>query len=197
MRVSHAEREQAVVLLKAAFVQGRLAKDEFELRVGWALASRTRAELAAVTADIPADLMGAQLPWPARERGGKKVAAPVLGAFAAWLSIVVAASFWAGESGPAQQSLGVAIVVILLYVSIVSFCVIASWLERRASRRTARGLLHGAGRASRCPVDGQRPVDIPFWAGSRSAPSTRRRGRTGRVHGSWHSIRMPAADLHV
>ena len=33
--------------LKAAFVAGMLAKDEFDLRVGQALASRTRAELAA------------------------------------------------------------------------------------------------------------------------------------------------------
>jgi hypothetical protein len=46
-------------LLKAAFVQGRLAQDEFAARVGQVLASRTYAELAAVTADIPAELVGA------------------------------------------------------------------------------------------------------------------------------------------
>jgi hypothetical protein len=146
LRASHAERERVIVLLKAAFVQGRLAKDEFELRVGWALAARTWAELAAVTADIPAGLMRAQLPRPARDRGSDKVAGPVLGAFAAWLSIVVAASFWAGENGPAQQSLGVVSVVVLLYASLVSFCLIAVWLERRASRRSARGLLPGGAR---------------------------------------------------
>jgi hypothetical protein len=57
-------------LLKAAFVEGRLAQDEFDTRVGQALASRTYAELAAVTADIPAELIGA-LPYrPAvRARG--------------------------------------------------------------------------------------------------------------------------------
>lgn len=34
LRASHADREQAIGVLKAAFVQGRLAKDEFDLRVG-------------------------------------------------------------------------------------------------------------------------------------------------------------------
>jgi len=56
LRASHADREQVIGTLTAAFVQGRLAKDEFELWVGQALASRTYAELAAVTADLPAGL---------------------------------------------------------------------------------------------------------------------------------------------
>lgn len=55
-RASDADREQAIEMLKAAFTQDRLAKDEFEVRVGQALASRTHAELAAVTAGIPAPL---------------------------------------------------------------------------------------------------------------------------------------------
>jgi putative transcriptional regulator len=54
LRASRADREQAIDVLKAAFMQERLAKAEFEMRVGQALGSRTRAELAAVTADIPA-----------------------------------------------------------------------------------------------------------------------------------------------
>jgi DUF1707 SHOCT-like domain len=54
LRASHADRERVIEVLKAAFAQGRLAKDEFVLRVDQALASRTYAELAAVTADIPA-----------------------------------------------------------------------------------------------------------------------------------------------
>jgi hypothetical protein len=43
-----------VELLKAAFVEDRLTKDELDTRVGQALASRTYADLAAVTADLPA-----------------------------------------------------------------------------------------------------------------------------------------------
>ena len=40
---SHGEREQVIGALKAAFVQGRLTKVEFDARVGQALTSRTRA----------------------------------------------------------------------------------------------------------------------------------------------------------
>lgn len=56
MRTSHADREQMIDALKLAFVEGRLTKDEFDGRIGRALASRTYAELATVTADIPAPL---------------------------------------------------------------------------------------------------------------------------------------------
>jgi hypothetical protein len=35
-RASHAYREQVIGMLKAAFVQGRLDRDEFDLRVGHA-----------------------------------------------------------------------------------------------------------------------------------------------------------------
>jgi hypothetical protein len=41
-------------VLKAAYAQGRLTKDELEARAGQAFASRTYAELAALTADLPA-----------------------------------------------------------------------------------------------------------------------------------------------
>ena len=54
LRASHADREQAIGTLKAAYVAGMLAKDEFDLRVGQTLASRTYAELTALTADLPA-----------------------------------------------------------------------------------------------------------------------------------------------
>jgi len=57
-RASHADRERVIASLKAAFIQGRLTKDEFDSRVGRALGSRTYAELAALTADIPAGLSG-------------------------------------------------------------------------------------------------------------------------------------------
>ena len=59
LRASRADRERVIDLLKAAFAQGRLDRDEFDARIGQALASRTYGELAAVTADIPAELTGA------------------------------------------------------------------------------------------------------------------------------------------
>ena len=54
LRASQADREAAIDALKAAYVAGRLSEDEFEARVGQAFASRTHADLAAITADIPA-----------------------------------------------------------------------------------------------------------------------------------------------
>jgi hypothetical protein len=53
LRAAHADREDAIAALKAAFVQGRLNKDELDARAGQAFASRTYAELAALTADLP------------------------------------------------------------------------------------------------------------------------------------------------
>ena len=47
-----AGREQVIAALKAAYVEGRLTKEEFDLRVGLALV--IYAELDALTADIPA-----------------------------------------------------------------------------------------------------------------------------------------------
>ena len=68
LRASHADREQTVGTLKAAFVKGRLTRGEFDTRIDRALTSRTYAELAAVIADLPAALPPA-LP-PARRRPG-------------------------------------------------------------------------------------------------------------------------------
>jgi Domain of unknown function (DUF1707) len=60
LRTSQADREQAIDVLKAAFVHGRLTKDEFSLRVGQVIASRTYAELSVLTADIPGWVADAQ-----------------------------------------------------------------------------------------------------------------------------------------
>jgi hypothetical protein len=48
----HPDHEQVIEALKAAFAEGRLGKDEFDQRVGQALAAY--AELDELTADIPA-----------------------------------------------------------------------------------------------------------------------------------------------
>ena len=59
--------------LKAAFVQGRLAKEEFDQRVSQTLRSRTYADLAAVTADLPARLIHAeQRREPARAQAASR-----------------------------------------------------------------------------------------------------------------------------
>ena len=69
LRASHADREQVIETLKAAFVQGRLAKDEFDLRVSKTFGSRTYAEIATLTADLPVELIRASPPpTPPRRR---------------------------------------------------------------------------------------------------------------------------------
>jgi len=54
-RAGHADREQVIDALKTAFVDGRLTKNELAARAGRALAARTYADLAALTADIPVE----------------------------------------------------------------------------------------------------------------------------------------------
>jgi Domain of unknown function (DUF1707) len=62
LRAGHADRDQVIGTLKAAYVQGRLTEDELDVRVGQAYTSRTYAELAELTADIPAGLTRARPP---------------------------------------------------------------------------------------------------------------------------------------
>lgn len=49
MRASHADREGVIAILKVAYVDGLVTKDEFDERVGQTLVSRTNAELALIT----------------------------------------------------------------------------------------------------------------------------------------------------
>ena len=84
IRASDADREQVIDTLKAAFVQGRLTRDQLGARAGQALVSRTYAELAAVTDGIPARLSGvaASPVLPAgrtRQPGSRKAAACAAG----------------------------------------------------------------------------------------------------------------------
>ena len=51
---SDAEREQSIVLLRDAVVEGRLTLEEFSDRVGRAQAARNDRELTALTVDLPA-----------------------------------------------------------------------------------------------------------------------------------------------
>jgi len=69
LRVSDVDRERAIDILKTAFVQGRLTHEELGARAGEVLASRTYAELNAITADIPGgQIVAPLLPGPVRAR---------------------------------------------------------------------------------------------------------------------------------
>jgi hypothetical protein len=73
LRASHADRERVLDVLKAAFVQGLLTKGELDIRLGQTFASRTHAELAALTADIPA---GPAVARPLRKPAGAQARHP-------------------------------------------------------------------------------------------------------------------------
>jgi hypothetical protein len=100
-RASRADRDQAIDVLKAAFVQGRLTKDEFDARIGLTFTARTCTELAAVTADLPAPPAGAQPPHrPSRPRTSDAVrwgAAGFITPAVVAASLVVASVRGAGE----------------------------------------------------------------------------------------------------
>ena len=70
LRAGHADREQVIETLKDAFVQGRLTRGELDARAGQALSARTCADLAALTADIPAGRPGRRA-RPPRPAGGR------------------------------------------------------------------------------------------------------------------------------
>ena len=93
MRTSRADREQAIDALKVAYVQGRLTKDEFDERLGRALAPLTHAELAALTGDLPDGLATARRPRGAdqdmtRLREGNRAEARVLATLVAGVMLV-------------------------------------------------------------------------------------------------------------
>ena len=58
MWASTADRDRSVEVVKASFVEGRLTKEELDLRVGQVLVSRFFEELMALTADLPAGPFG-------------------------------------------------------------------------------------------------------------------------------------------
>jgi hypothetical protein len=124
LRTSHADREQVIDVVKAAFVQGRLAKDEFDQRIARVFASRTYADLAYLTADIPAGLVRAQSPLapadpPAPISMDRRVVRSWVGATVMLPGMVVAAT--AMESGqPAVFGLIVALVFACLVALPVS-----------------------------------------------------------------------------
>ncbi len=137
LRASDADREQVIDMLKTAFVQGRLDRDEFDLRVGRALASRTCANLAALTADIPARLARARPPEPARESVSKKAVVAVAAATAAFVGmspVMMLTPPWPPFVLP------VAMIWFVLAMAVPTgwLALLHDWLDKRAGRQSAR-----------------------------------------------------------
>ena len=142
MRASDADREQVIGMLKVAFVQGRLTKDELELRVAQAFIARTYAELAVVTADIPAELPVARpLRRPARAQGWPPLnssAKTAIGAISAAIVVTVALWLiaWSAGSGAVLAGAIFATGTDLVILSAAG----ARMLEARQQRRSGGAL---------------------------------------------------------
>jgi hypothetical protein len=98
LRASRADREQVIRQLKAAFVHGRLTKEEFDGRMDCTFAARTYAELTRLTDDLP--VTPGPLPAPARgcsrpladadvQAGGRAIAHTAVITVLLWAAAIV------------------------------------------------------------------------------------------------------------
>jgi hypothetical protein len=185
LRAAHADREQVIGVLKAAFVQGMLAKDEFDLRVGQAFALRTYAELAALTADIPAGLAPAPPPQPPWAPGEPGLPRPGL---VLTVATVIYAGVWpvafllpdSGQDHEPQAGIALATTATLFYVLLMLTLgtqIFANWLDQRSARQLPPGPARGAGgqASPRLPSGGPRRQHPPTGHGRHTAQAARRR----------------------
>jgi hypothetical protein len=139
LRASHADREQVIDMLKAAFVQGRLTKAELDRGVGQVLASLTYADLAALTADIPAGPAGAQPLEPARESDrvpAPKTIARMAAAGTAASMVFAGAELMKSRGNPVTGLVVVGVTGFLAAVLIAGFLIFLSRVfEKNSSRR--------------------------------------------------------------
>jgi Domain of unknown function (DUF1707) len=166
LRASNADREQVIDVLKAAFVQGRLTRDELDLRVGQALKSRTYAEQAAVIADLPAGLMRAGQPG-SRARRARGNAEVRTGLRVISVSTVLAALFWviaiaAGDSEVAFMLAVWTTGVVLAVSALTGSAALGPRLDKRRGSQPPR------------PLAGGQAPQLP--ASAASAEQMRRRG---------------------
>jgi len=138
LRASDFDRAQVIDDLKAAYVDGLVTKDEFDTRVSQTLASRTRAELALVIADLPA---GQQPPKPAPARGNALAAVNVRpGDRAIMVTAVVAglASVISVSAGPFASP-----AAFLLLLGAAGSAFVSLFLLRNRMRGSRRGKRSG------------------------------------------------------
>ena len=193
LRASHADREQVIGTLKTAFVQGMLVKDEFDLRVGQTLASRTYADLAAVTADLPAGLASAPPPRSDRAPGEQPVLRPgpvIAAASAVYAGVWASVVFLANHSAEAPWAPPLIFGSFLVYLLILIMSVV-QMAALRPGKRSADSHRGGPAWAVRHLSACHQPIRDSFPRPIRAAgiPSKRRRWSAP----AWY----PANDLLV
>ena len=145
LRASDADREQAIDTLKAAFVHGRLTNGELGLRVGQALVSRTYADLAVLTADIPAGAAAAQ-PSLALARARAREVVAVRVKVVAWSACVII--LLAGLLAMAGTGNSAWLILSMLEVMAAAVPASCATLEVAARKRSRRQRQPGAARGA-------------------------------------------------
>jgi hypothetical protein len=209
LRAAQADREQAITVLKAAYAQGRLTKDELEARAGQAFASRTYAELAALTADLPAASPAAASPAAASRTAASRAGT---GSDAPWPRPSTPARTMAKAARRSGVCLLVAIALVegafladnFLLIVAAFFALIAAsgffgygildaWEERRSHAQTPPGPGRGhPGSEGRLPGDDAAPTGFgPTRTDGTRADSRARQPERDRRHFSRRGIPVP------
>jgi hypothetical protein len=193
LRAARTDREHVIDLLKAAFVQGRLTKDELDARAGQALTAQTYAQLAVLTADIPAGPLATRPPrQPARPQNRPKQTQLMRNAAMGSVSCLTVAflAFWYGASLDDHNT------PIFLFLTLVAVIAAAGLFGSGIvgvlqARRSHRQLPPRPGGAARAPKGGSRASPAmtrlpPVPAPTRPAPTCGPTGpgRTGRPRGA-------------
>lgn len=121
-----ADADQVTRTLRAALVQGRLTRDEYDERMGRASASGSRAELAALTADLPVGLMDAA----ARPPTATDVRIGV-GVSIAAASVVATVLLWNQPPGLAILAFLIAAVTLLVTPIVTVGVMVDVWRQKR------------------------------------------------------------------
>jgi uncharacterized protein DUF1707 len=215
LRAAQADREQAVTVLKTAYAQGRLTKDELEARVGQAFGSRTYAELAALTADIPADSpadAGAAAAGPAGAGSPRSTPSRTMAKAAGRSGICLLAAVALAEASFLADNFLLIVAAFFALMAASGFFgygILDAWHERRARGQLPPGPGPGPGPGqghrgsggrrpgedatpagfSPARIDGSR-VDRTRADGTRADSRTRRPAR-GRRHPSGRGFPVP------
>src|SRR5262245_49979272 len=99
LRVSDADRDQAIAELSEHFPAGRLTADELEERTGRALQARAAADLAALFTDLPRQQPAVPAAAPTPATPGSRLSARSRVTPIAIIAIVVAAAIISGHPG--------------------------------------------------------------------------------------------------
>jgi hypothetical protein len=138
----HVGREQVLDALKAAFVQGRLDQDAFDLRVGQVLAAY--ADLDAATADIPTGLTTAQPPETIRKSHNKKLIQRGTAAGTGATVALTATIAVAARGNPVISLVVVGLTGVFVAVLLAGLLTLVSWvLEMVSGRQPSPGLPPG------------------------------------------------------